>query len=295
MQTAFFDEEPVGVISPAREITAYEHLWKLHGTVKRMADLFREHEHVLPSEVADRLGIASEELTETESKLVSLMSFDKYTAFFFRDFEYPAGLRDAKHPVEVLYTRGEHSLLSSRSVSIVGTRTPTDIGIKRARKVARILVDAGITVMSGLASGIDTAAHQATLEQGGATIAVMGTSLAETYPRENLPLRRQIEARHLVVSPVPFALSASRTWVANRAFFPERNKTMSALSSATIIVEAGKTRGTLTQAKAAVQQNRKLLILGSCFESGLDWPQEFLGKGAVRIGSDSELIDALEL
>ena len=96
-----------------------------------------------------------------------------------------------------------------------------------------------------------------------------------------------------MVSQVPFLLASERTWQANRTFFPERNKTMSALSLATVIVEASETSGTLFQARAALQQGRKLFILNSCFESGLEWPETFLAKGAIRVAEPAELLEKL--
>src|SRR5207249_1005573 len=123
-------------------------------------------------------------------------------------------------------------------------------------------------VMSGLAEGIDTAVHRAVIEAGGKTIAVIGTPLGRYYPRSNRELQDEIARKHLLVSQVPFYMASQRDWRETRVFFPERNKTMSALSEATIIVEASDSSGTLFQAQAAIQQRRKLFVLTSCFESG---------------------------
>ncbi|MBI5510436.1 MAG: DNA-protecting protein DprA [Deltaproteobacteria bacterium] len=281
------------VFEPVWEISAYEALWNRFTTVKRLADLFDRHEHALPSVVAAREGIANPEVEAVRDRLRDILPFMEYAALFYRDFEYPNRLRDAQYPIEVLYYQGVLDLLSSRAVSVVGTRQPTEAGIKRTRKLVQLLVKHDLTVMSGLAEGIDTAAHQTAIDAGGRTIAVIGTPLSGSYPKSNEELQRRIARDFLVVTQVPFYLASQRDWRGNRAFFPERNKTMSALSHATIIVEASETSGTLFQAKAAIQQRRKLFILDSCFDAGLKWPEEYLGRGAVRVKDGSEILEAL--
>ena len=198
--------------------------------------------------------------------------------------EYPERLRDATYPVELLYFQGWWDLVESRSVAVVGTRTPTREGTARARRLVRELVNDDFTVVSGLASGIDQVAHETAIEEGGRTIAVLGTPLSHVYPKENADLQRQIAEKFLVISQVPLKRYESQDYRLNRLFFPERNATMSALTEATIIVEAGETSGTLVQAKAALQQGRKLFILDSCFlNSRLTWPARFAEKGAIRV------------
>ena len=108
--------------------------------------------------------------------------------------------------------------------------------------------------------------HKAALDAGGQTIAVIGTPIGDIYPKENADLQEHIAENHLLISQVPVLRYGQQDYRSNRAFFPERNATMSALTEATIIVEAADTSGTLTQARAAVHQGRKLFILNSCFE-----------------------------
>ncbi len=281
------------IILPATEISAYESLWPKYKTVKRMADLFNKHDHALPSRVARREGLEDDEIEEVEEHLRSLLPFPRYSALFFQDFEYPQPLRDAKNPSEILYYQGALDLLSSPCVSVVGTRKPSDDGLKRAAKLARLLVENGFTVMSGLAEGIDTAAHTAAIDAGGKTVGVIGTPLNEVYPKANEALQKRIAEEYLLISQVPFYLASQRDWRDNRVFFPERNKTMSALSRATVIVEASETSGTLFQARAAIQQGRRLFILNSCFQRGLKWPDQYLQKGATKIVSGEEILAAL--
>lgn len=159
-----------------------------------------------------------------------------------------------------------------------------------ARKLARALIERDFVVVSGLAAGIDTAAHEAALDAGAPTIAVIGTPVSDCYPAENRPLQNLIAREHLLISQVPVLRYHRQEPPRNRYFFPERNVTMSALTEATIIVEASDTSGTLTQARAALHQRRKLFILNSCFDKpGLTWPSRFEKQGAIRVRDFDDL------
>jgi DNA processing protein len=280
-------------LSPVREITSYEALWERFKTAKRISALFTKFDFALPSRIATEIGIQAVELLRIKNRLQSLYSFTSYAALFNRDFEYPARLREAEYPAEILYYQGVVELLSTPSVSIVGARKASEQGLKRAAQLSKALVGEGYTVMSGLAEGIDTAAHTAALEHKGRTIAVLGTPINEFYPKFNRNLQLAIAKDHLVVSQVPFV--AQDWFIKSKAnFFPERNKTMSALSIATVIVEASDSSGSLIQARAAIHQGRKLFILKSCFERGLKWPEKYLRLGAIKIEADDEIIEALK-
>ena len=166
--------------------------------------------------------------------------------------------------------------------------------MRRARRLAAMLIDDGYTVVSGLAAGIDTAALTAAIARGGNTIAVIGTSIDHTYPKQNSALQEQIASEHLLISQVPVWRYSQQSPVGNRLFFPERNITMSAITKATVIVEAGETSGTLVQARAALKQGRKLFILDSCFHnSSITWPQKFEKLGALRVKDFSDIQDVL--
>jgi DNA processing protein len=279
-------------ISPLREAAAYESLWLSEGAwFKSVAELFDRNPGAVPSEL-----VPSE---TTDAVLASLRGLlgDRIGEFGVRVHgagEYPQRLRDSDHPVELLYYRGNWELVSTPAVAVVGTRDPSLEGADNAKRVARMLVKAGITVVSGLAKGIDTAAHTATLEAGGKTIAVIGTSLFESYPRENFELQETIAKNHLLISQVPFLRYKNQHYKANSLFFPARNVTMSALTQATVIVEAGNTSGTLVQARAALAQGRKLFILDSCFRNpDLTWPAKYEAKGAIRVTRPSQIVEEL--
>ncbi|HEX2220185.1 MAG TPA: DNA-processing protein DprA [Gemmatimonadales bacterium] len=280
------------VVSPYLELGAYEALWMREGmTVRRIADLFRAQPEALPSDL-----VPEDEARAMAERVVALLrekGVERFGVRVHRAGEYPAKLREARHPVELLTFQGWWSYVEQRSVAVVGTRKASEAGRRRAAKLARALVGDGFAVVSGMAAGIDTAAHESALEAGGVTIAVIGTPLSETYPRENRELQRRIAADHLVVSQVPVWRYHQQDWRANRGWFPERNVTMSALTEATVIVEAGKTSGTLIQARAALGQGRKLFVLESCFAAGLEWPARLEGQGAVRVASYEEIRERL--
>ena len=280
-------------ISPYRELGAYEELWSASKTSFRsLANRFERKPGSLPSdfvdpEVADRTAeLVCQKLQASGGK--------RFGVHVHGAAEYPERLRDARHPVELLYHRGNWDLVHSRSVAVVGTRSPTLEGRKQTRRLVRNLVADEFTIVSGLAKGIDTIAHTTAIEEDGRTFAVIGTPLSHSYPKENRELQVQIEQRFLLISQVPVLRYDRQDYRRNRLFFPERNKTMSALTEATIIVEAGETSGTLVQATAAVEQNRKLFIMDSCFRNrNLTWPEKFARKGAVRVKCYQDIRHAL--
>ena len=288
------DAPAAAPVSPMREMGAYEALWlRPDTTFARLAAMFRRDPSALPSDV-----VPEAEARTCSNEAIPWLRQRRVTRFgvrVHRAGEYPEKLRDAASPVELLYFRGWWNFVETRCVSIVGTRHPSEDGVRRARKIASQLAAEGFTIVSGLAAGIDTAAHQATLDRGGRTIAVVGTPLGTVYPAENEQLQEVIAGEHLLISQVPVLRYARQSIAQNRFFFPERNKTMSALSEATIIVEAGETSGTLIQARAALKQGRKLLILDSCFRnSAISWPSLFESKGAIRVRDYDEIEAALE-
>lgn len=271
-------------VSPMVEMGAYEALWLRKGTTfKSIGDLFRDNFGAVPSDF-----VTEHEALDCAHRVIEIVHDAGVGDFGVRAHgagEYPQKLRDARHPIEILYYRGWWDLVETPCVAIVGTRKPTEEGIKRATLLAKYLVGDGYTVVSGLAKGIDTVAHTTAIEAGGKTIAVLGTPLDRVYPKENVALQRQIGDDFLLISQVPvLRYMQAKDPRANSYFFPERNVTMSALTLATVIVEAGETSGTLYQARAALGQGRKLFILDSCFQRpNLTWPAKFAEQGAIRV------------
>ena len=294
MQLALHSDGPaLAPISPRRELGAYEALWLEQGaTFKTLAEKFAKDPMALPSDMVPRAQ--AEACADRVFEIFAAAGVNSFGVRINHAGDYPKKLRDARYPVEMLYYQGAWELTEPRAVAVVGSRKASPQGLKRAQQMARALVKGGFTVVAGLAEGIDTAAHTAALEAGGQTIAVLGTPLNEAYPSFNKELQTQIGREHLLISQVPVLRYANQFPPQNRLFFPERNVTMSALTEATIIVEAGETSGTLTQARAALHQRRKLFILDSCFlRDDITWPARFEAEGAVRVRSFDDIREVL--
>ncbi|WEK47370.1 MAG: DNA-protecting protein DprA [Candidatus Andeanibacterium colombiense] len=266
------------------EIGAYETLWMSQGaSFKTIAEKMsaspgsRPSDHVPPHEAFETGTRVIKRLRETLNSWFDVKVYG--------EVGYPIKLRDALHPIELMYYQGTWDLIDARSIAVVGTRNPSSEGLQRTKSIVRQLVKDNFAVVSGLAQGVDTVAHETALEEGGLTIGVMGTPINHIYPRDNSELQRKIASDHLLMSQVPIErYEAQKNVRLNSWFFPERNKTMSAISEATIIIEAGNTSGTLVQAREALRQGRRLFILNSCFERrDLDWPAKFEAAGAIRV------------
>lgn len=270
-------------IDATLEVGAYEALWsENNASFKSLAARFSETPGARPSDFVPE-GEARRVGARVLAKLRGRTT-RRFDVRLHGELDYPVKLRDATYPVELLYFQGRWDLAYTPSVAVVGTRKPTPDGVTRTEQLVKKLVRDGFTIVSGLAEGVDTAAHKAAIEAGGQTIAVIGTPLGTVYPRSNQDLQERIAEEYLLVSQVPVERYDAQNPKVNRFFFPERNKTMSALSEATVIVEAGETSGTLIQAREALKQGRKLFILNSCFErSDLTWPARFEMDGAIRV------------
>jgi DNA processing protein len=186
-----------------------------------------------------------------------------------------------------IYTGGQIEFLDSEPrIAIIGSRKASEAGIRRARKLASLLSREGIVTVSGLAAGVDTAAHEATIAAGGRTIAVLGTPLDTCYPPENEALQEEIIAEHLAISP--FAPGSA----IHKSNFPYRNLVMALFSTATVIVEASDTSGTLHQARECLRIGRQLFILKSVAEDErLSWPAVMLAGGAKILDGFESFLD----
>jgi DNA processing protein len=188
-----------------------------------------------------------------------------------------------------LWLQGDVELLrQGRRVAVVGSRSPSPAGQQRAAQLARKIAGEGITVVSGLALGIDTIAHQTALAAGGRTIAVLGTPLDECQPRQNAGLQERIGRDHLLVSQFPPGHPVLRS------NFPRRNRTMALFCHASVIVEAGESSGTLSQGWEALRLGRPLFLLKSVVDNpDLKWPREMIEYGAFVLTDFDDLIEIL--
>ncbi len=168
---------------------------------------------------------------------------------------YPALLRHLSSPPAALYADGDPEILWQPQLAIVGSRNPTAGGIDNAREFASALVQHGLTITSGLASGIDGTAHAAAIAAGGKTIAVAGTGLDRVYPMRNRALAASIRKNGVLVSEFPPGTEP------RRAHFPSRNRIISGLSLGVLVIEAGLNSGSLITARLAVEQGREVFAL----------------------------------
>lgn len=196
------------------------------------------------------------------------------------DPAYPRHLAGVHEAPAVLFSLGELNPVDN-GVSVVGSRHASPSQLHAAEEISTALVRRGLTVVSGMAAGMDTAAHTAALAAGGRTVAVMGTGLDHTYPAENRELRRQIEATGLVVSQFFPEQTGSK------ASFPMRNAVMSGYGRATIVVGATEKSGTRHQAKAAVEHSRGL-ILTPQVASQTSWGRDYVRSGHAQIARGPE-------
>lgn len=191
------------------------------------------------------------------------------------DAEYPSNLRMIHQHPPVLFMRGTADESDATSVAVVGTRQPTPRGIHQARQLAAGLAASGIPVISGLAAGIDTAAHTATLGAGGRTVAVIGTGIDRAYPAQNAGLQEDIAARGLIISQ--FLPGSPPT----KASFPMRNAVMSGYALATVVVEAAHRSGARIQARLALQHGRHVFLMRSLLEH--DWARDYAQRPGVTV------------
>ncbi len=279
------------VISPYKETISYEILSYLFKE-KELASYFKKN--MLPSSVLEIISLLDyKEITELVKKIINPHRGD-FSVCINGDYQYPEKLRDAKDPIELFYYKGNLDLIDNKCISIVGSRKCSQDGLGRTKKLTKELVKRGYTIVSGLAKGVDTVALNTAIMEKGDVIGVIGTPINHYYPKENKELQDLISKEHLLISQVPIAKYEKISFKERRFFFPKRNATMSAISGGTVIVEAGETSGSLTQARAALQQGRKLFILNSCFENEkITWPAYYEKKGAIRVYDISDILDNL--
>lgn len=193
------------------------------------------------------------------------------------DPRYPDLLKQIYDAPPMLFARGRTELLETLSIAVVGTRRPTPYGKAAATQLTREMVDAGLTITSGMARGIDTAAHQAALEQGGNTIAVFGCGVDELYPAENRKLADRIAAEGLVLSDFPMG---TPPYPQN---FPMRNRIVSGLSLGVLIVEGGQYSGSAITARLAVEQDREVFAVPGNITSKMSWGPNLLIKQGAKL------------
>ncbi|MDX9972050.1 MAG: DNA-processing protein DprA [FCB group bacterium] len=206
------------------------------------------------------------------------------------DPDYPTHLAEIYDPPLCLFVRGELRESDARAVAVVGTRRATPYGLSMAEKFSRELAARGITVVSGLAAGIDAAAHRAAIEAEGRTIAVLGCGVDVAYPPENEILMGRVAQQGCVVSQFPMGVQPAR------GHFPYRNRIISGLSLGTLIIEAPLKSGALITARQAAEQGREVFAVpgpvGSFTSEG---PHALIREGAKLVEKAEDILLELEL
>lgn len=206
------------------------------------------------------------------------------------DDAYPSLLRHIDDAPPILYVRGSVLPHDARALAIVGTRKPTHYGSDAAYRIARELSAHGVTVVSGLAHGIDAAAHRGALDGGGRTIAVLGNGIDQVYPRDHAELATRISQSGALMTE--FALGSKP----EARHFPARNRIMSGLSLAVLIVEAPLQSGALITATAAAEQGRDVFAIpGSIFSPASVGTNKLIQDGAQLVTSAEDILEALDL
>jgi DNA processing protein len=204
------------------------------------------------------------------------------------DADYPPLLQEIADPPPLLYVWGDPLCLSSPQLAIVGSRRPTRQGLADAAAFAGTLAAAGFTVTSGLARGIDAASHQAALDTGGKTVAIMGTGLDRIYPLPNRELADAIRQNGALVSEFPLGTPP------RAAHFPSRNRIISGLSLGVLVVEAAMQSGSLVTARLALEQNREVFAVpGSIHNPTSRGCNSLIRNGATLVQEAREILDEL--
>jgi DNA processing protein len=206
----------------------------------------------------------------------------------FDDQSYPALLRQISDPPLLLYCEGEVELLQRQTLAIVGSRSPTPTGTETAHAFANQLARLGFVITSGLALGIDAAAHRGCLNASGSTIAVVGTGLDRVYPPRNGDLAAQIRTQGLIISEFPLGTPPLAR------HFPQRNRIISGIARGVLVVEAGIQSGSLITAHQAIEQGREVFAIpGSIHNPNSKGCHHLLREGAKLVDSVSDILEEL--
>lgn len=204
------------------------------------------------------------------------------------DPDYPPLLRRTADPPARLFALGDRALLGRPAVAVVGSRRASPYGVNVASRIARELASAGITVVSGLASGIDAAAHLAALDAGGPTIAVLGTGIDVAYPRGNRALQQRIAEHGLLLSEFDDGTTP------RPQNFPVRNRIIAGIAKGVVVIEAGERSGSLITARLAAEEGREVFAVpGSVFSPATKGTHRLIQDGAKLLHDLDDLYDEL--
>ncbi len=266
----------------------------------RLLAKFRSPDRVLAateSELAEALGepnIARRIATYRDTVDVDgeLAQVDKYgvTLISLDDDLYPTRLAETYGPPVLLYVRGTPLPCDVNSVGIVGTRRASHYGRLTAERLAGELAARGVTVVSGLAAGIDSAAHRGALDAGGRTIAVLGCGVDVVYPSANRELMETVIEHGCVISEFPMGTKPYKQ------HFPQRNRVISGMTLGTVVVEGSRTSGALITARRAMEQGREVFAVpGRALDEGSEGPHSLIRDGAKLTETAEDIMEEIEV
>ncbi len=239
-----------------------------------------------PETVAALSGEGRQQLTEQVNKEIERAEKENITIIPFVDSHYPDLLKKIHDPPPVLYLKGNPEVLNCRGLGIVGSRASTVYGTSVAEQMANTLSRQGFTIISGMALGIDTAAHKGALAVSGRTIAVLGCGLDIIYPPSNCKLYEQITSAGAVVSEYPLGTTPESFR------FPARNRIISGMSLGIVVVEAAKRSGSLITASHALEQGREVFAVPGRIDSIKSaGPHTLLQQGAKLVHSVNDIVE----
>jgi DNA processing protein len=269
--------------------------------VRRLLEQFREPQAILSAPVRDLLlvpGIGEEtaaQIADWENRIdlpeeLRRIREHEIELLTLADPRYPAALRQIHDPPFLLYLRGTITRADAAAVGVVGSRRMSHYGREQARKFSFQLARAGFTIISGLARGIDTAAHEAALAADGRTIAVLGSGIGKVYPPENQALADRIAASGAVLSEFPVL------YVPDKQSFPLRNRIVAGMSSGLLVVEAPARSGSLITANQALEQGRTVFAIpGPIDRPSSEGCHRLIQQGATLVCTPDDIIDELGL
>lgn len=239
------------------------------------------------SVLAEEHGLLAAELAARASEDIARWEADGIRIRIVLDDEFPENLRAVHDRPPLIFVAGHLESRDAKAVAVIGSRQASTAGIRRSQALTEALIASGYTIVSGLAAGIDTAAHKTALDLGGRTIAVIGTGLRHAYPPRNAALQLRIATSGAVVSQFWPDTGPSRDT------FPQRNAVMSGLALATVIVEASQRSGARIQARLALNHGRPVLLTGSLLDQ--PWAQELATRPGVHVISEpGEVVSTVE-
>ena len=244
-----------------------------------LEDIFRASTRELMAlgvEEEKAAALTSSRILERASRTLSWLEKKGHFLLTFEDPEYPTNLREIFDPPFVIYGAGRPEILGEPSVAVVGARRPTPYGRAVAEKLAKDLAASGLVVVSGLARGIDSIAHWGALDSG-KTVAVLGSGLDDIYPGENKGLFRKIIQNGAVITEFPPEMPPFSF------HFPLRNRIISGLSLATVVVEATRQSGSLITARLSLEQNRDVMAVPGSLSSDLSRGTNWLIKSGAKL------------